>query len=352
MRAETVLQGALIGCGFFADIHLHAWKRLEGQGRARIAAACDRDEGRLERAKNLFGIERTYTDAAQMFAAETLDFVDIATTAGSHRALVELAAFHRVPVICQKPLAPTYPDAKVIVETCEQAGLPLMVHENFRWQTPIRAVRQVIDSGRVGKPFWGRISFRSGRDVFSAQPYLATGERFILEDLGVHALDIARFLLGDAERLCATVQSVNPNIRGEDVATVLLRHEGGAACVMDCSYATKLEEDLFPQTLVEIDGTQGTIRLGKDFRLTVTTPEGTEHSQVAPNPMPWTESPWHLVAESVLRIQEHWVDCLTSGRAPDTSGRDNLKTYALVEGAYRSAASGDALDPRALAGSA
>lgn len=347
-----MLQGALIGCGFFADNHFHAWKVLEGEGRARIVAACDRDEARLERAGELFGVERLHKDAAEMFAAERLDFVDIATTAPSHRALVELAASRGVPVICQKPLAPTFADAKAIVAACEKAGVPLMVHENFRWQTPIRAVRAVIDSGRIGKPFWGRISFRSGRDVFSAQPYLATGERFILEDLGVHALDIARFLLGDVERLCAAVQRINPNIRGEDVATVLLRHESGAASVMDCSYATWLEQDLFPQTLVEIDGALGTIRLGKDFSLTVATPAGTEHAHVPPSPMSWTEEPWHLVAESVLRIQEHWVDCLTSGRPPETAGRDNLKTYALVEGAYRSAASGDALDPRALMGGA
>jgi predicted dehydrogenase len=48
-----------------------------------------------------------------------------------------------------------------------------MVHENFRWQTPIQAVKKVLESGAIGQPFWGRFSFRSGYDVFSGQPYLA-----------------------------------------------------------------------------------------------------------------------------------------------------------------------------------
>ena len=53
----------------------------------------------------------------------------------------------------------------------------------------------------IGDPFFGRVSFRSGYDVFSGQPYLAQGERFIIEDLGIHALDIARALFGDVMHL-------------------------------------------------------------------------------------------------------------------------------------------------------
>src|SRR5690606_28992196 len=98
-----MLNGALIGCGFFAVNHLHAWRDLETEGSARLVAICDRNEARLAEIAGQFGIERTYTDAAEMFAAESLDFVDIATTAPSHRALVELAARNRVPAICQKP---------------------------------------------------------------------------------------------------------------------------------------------------------------------------------------------------------------------------------------------------------
>lgn len=127
-----------------------------------------------------------------------------------------------------------------MVEACAQAGVPLMVHENFRWQTPIQAVKTALQSGVIGEPFWGRFSFRSGYDVFSGQPYLAEGERFIIEDLGIHTLDIARFILGDVSSLTARTKRVNPKIKGEDVATILLDHENGATSIVDVSYASSL----------------------------------------------------------------------------------------------------------------
>src|SRR3546814_16577748 len=70
----------------------------------------------------------------------------------------------------------------------------MMVNENVRWQAPIRALKAVIDEGRIGTPFIARFAFRSGFDVYAAQPYLAEGDRFIIEDLGIHILDVARFV--------------------------------------------------------------------------------------------------------------------------------------------------------------
>jgi D-apiose dehydrogenase len=335
------LRGALIGCGFFAANHLHAWRDIPG---ATIVAICDRDPARLADYGDKFGIRSRYTDAADLFAREKLDFVDIATTAGTHRVLVELAARHKTPAICQKPFALSMEDARAMVRACEAAGIPLMVHENFRWQTPIQAVADVIASGRIGRPFFARVSFRSAYDVFSSQPYLAEGERFIIEDLGIHILDIARFLLGDASRITARTQRVNQAIRGEDVATMLLDHTNGATSVVDCSYATRLAAEPFPETLVEVDASEGTIRLDQGYQMVVTSPRGVETRSVAPTLLPWATRPWHNIQESVFTIQSHWIECLRQRQEPATSGRDNLKTFALVKAAYRSAATGQPID--------
>jgi D-apiose dehydrogenase len=331
----ALLKGALIGCGFFSRNHLHAWQQLAG---VQIVALCDNNEQRLAETAREFGIARTYRDAGELFAAERLDFVDIATTALSHRALVERAADARVPCICQKPFAPTLADAQAMVDACARAAVPLMVHENFRWQTPVQAVRRAIDDGAIGTPFWGRFSFRSAFDVYRAQPYLAEGERFIIEDLGIHILDIARFLLGDATTVSASTQRVNPTIVGEDVATILLRHAGGAASVVDCSYASPRAEELFPQTLIEIDGSEGSLRLDAGYRLTVHhVRDGTRSVSCEPPLHAWAQRPWFNIQDSVLNIQAHWLECLRDGREPQTSGRDNLRTLALVEAAYASA---------------
>jgi D-apiose dehydrogenase len=339
------LRGALIGCGFFAINQLHGWRGVEG---ASIAALCDSDPARLALAGEQFGVANRYADAEEMLAREKPDFVDIATTVASHRPLVELAARHGIAVICQKPFALSMADARAMVAACERAGAPLMVHENFRWQAPIRAVRAEIDQGAIGKPFWGRASFRSAFDVFSGQPYLAEGERFIIEDLGIHILDSARFLFGDVGRLTARTARVNPAIRGEDVATMLLDHDNGMSSIVDCSYATRLAVEPFPETLIEVDGAEGSIRLRQGYEMVVTGRDSVRRLDVSPRLLPWASTPWHNIQESVQTIQQHWIDCLRGGREPATSGRDNLKTLALVEAAYQGAASGQTIDLRTI----
>lgn len=327
------MKGALIGCGFFAQNHLQAWRDIPG---VEIVALCDSDESRLQSTAQSFGVTRVHTDAAEMLAMGGFDFVDIATTVGSHRLLVELAAQAGVHIICQKPFAENMKDAHAMVAAVKAAGKTLMVHENFRWQSPIQAALKVVRSGRIGDPFFCRVSFRSGYDVFSGQPYLAEGERFIIEDLGIHILDIARAFVGDVSQIAATTRRINPDIKGEDVATMLLKHHSGATSVVDCSYATRRMPETFPQSLLEIDGLDGTLRLDAGYRMTVQT-DSEECIDVQPELLPWAEKPWHNIQESVQSIQQHFVDCIAAGCEPETSGFDNLKTLALVEAAYLSA---------------
>jgi D-apiose dehydrogenase len=328
------LHGALIGCGFFAVNHLHGWRDIDG---VEIVAICDKSPERLKIVGEQFGINARYRDAADMLDAEKLDFVDIATTAPTHRILAEFAASRGVAVICQKPFAPTLEDAKAIVAACKHANVPLMVHENFRWQSPIQKVKEILSCGEIGDVFWGRVSFRSAYDVFSGQPYLAEGARFIVEDLGIHALDVARFLFGNVSNVSARIKRVNPMIKGEDVATILLDHGGGVTSIVDCSYASVNEMELFPQTLLEIDGNLGTLRLEANYQLIVTAKGKTRRIDVSPPILPWASKPWHNIQESVALIEQHWVNCLRNKTEPQTSGRDNLKTFALVEAVYRSA---------------
>ena len=135
----------------------------------------------------------------------------------------------------------------------------------------------------------------------------STGKRFIIEDLGIHILDIARFLLGDVSSLTARTARINPAIAGEDVATMLMDHKSGATSVVDCSYATRLAVEPFPETLIDIDGSDGTLRLAQGYLLTVTGKRGTTVSDISPPLLPWASRPWHNIQESVLAIQRHWV---------------------------------------------
>ena len=330
-----MLKGGVIGCGFFAANHLAAWELLDG---VEITAVCDKDT-----AKAKWNGAKSYTDAAQMLASEHLDFVDVITTAETHRPLVELAATHKVPVICQKPFAPDAADARAMVDACATAGVPLMVHENFRWQSPLMAVKDVLESGEIGEPSYARIQFRHAYDIYANQPYLKTEKRLAIMDLGIHVLDLARYYLGEATRLHCRTQRVNPEVAGEDVVTIVLDHAGGAVSLVDFSFATRLSPDPFPETLVRIEGTKGTVELQRGYKLKVSGTGWSREETVEPDLPSFGAKPWHNIQESVVNIQRHWIDCLKTGRAPATSGADNLRTLDLVFKAYESAASGRAL---------
>jgi predicted dehydrogenase len=323
--------GVLIGCGYFAQNHLHAWQMIED---ATIVAVCDIDKERAEAYAKQFGIDNVYTSVHDMLEAESLDFVDIATQAHTHLELVRTVAAHNINIICQKPLAPSLEDARALVAASQ--NVTLMVHENFRWQRPMIMLKQAVS--QLGDLFFGRIHFRSGHDVYANQPYLATDARFIIYDLGVHLFDLARFFFGDAQTLTCHTQRVNPNIAAEDVATALLTMQSGAHVVVDMSYASKLEQELFPQTLIHLEGTLGSATLDANYQLTVVTPVGTHCVDASPQAFDWTPEPVTAIPESVYNIQKHYIHCLSAGTRPDTSGEDNLKTLELTFGAYYSAA--------------
>jgi predicted dehydrogenase len=339
------LKGAVIGCGFFAQNHLHSWADLDD---VEIVAVCDVDEAKAKLAAEKFGIARVYTSAEAMLATEALDFVDIPTTMETHEALTTLAFAHGVPVILQKPFAPDLDGCKRMVAAAAAANVPLMIHEDFRFQNLFRTVREILDSGELGRLTFGRLSWRTGIDVYSNQPYLVHVKRFMIMDVGIHLLDLARFLFGEANGVFCRTQQIKEGIAGEDAATILLSHEQGATSILDFSYATKRDPDPFPQTLGEIEGTEGTLIIGADRVLTVHGKDGTRRIAVPHDDRSWTSEPWTQIQDSVVHTQRHFIDSLRRGAEPNTSGRDSLATYALLEAAYLSAARGTLIHPDRL----
>jgi len=221
-----------------------------------------------------------------------------------------------------------------------------MVHENFRWQRPMRVLRERIDAGAIGRPYYGRISFRTATDIYTNQPYLRQDERLILADMGVHLLDLARFFFGEPAGVSCQALRVDPTVRGEDTAIVLVGFEN-AACLVEASYAGNGGLEVFPQTLIHIDGTKGSLDLGPGYRLTHTRADGTvlESGEIPIAAYAWSSPGFEAIQESVVAIQRHWAGCLTAGTTPETNGDDNLRTLELVEGAYIAAATHSVFRP-------
>ncbi len=333
----------LIGCGFYAQNHLHAWTDLKAEG-ADLVAVCDMDSQKAQAAAKKFGA-KAYSDAKAMLAAEQIDLVDITTQMSSHKALAALAAEKGIGAIVQKPFAPSWSDCIDIVETAHRHGSWLAVHENFRFATGMRRVKAVIESGAIGQPNWARLGFRTAYDVFKGQPYLAEEKRLVILDVGIHVLDLARYFLGEVKHLSCETQKRLPHVKGEDTATIMMKHDSGAVSIVESTYSSRKIPDAFPETLLEIEGTEGSIVVGRGDKMQVTTQGIFFEEDIGSPLLSWTSRPWHNSQEAVLHTNRHMLQRFRAGKAADTSGEDNLKTYALVEAAYEAAASGQSVKP-------
>ena len=334
------LRFAILGTGFWARYQLAAWREVHG---ARCIALYNRTPEKAHALAKEFGISTVYDSAEKLLEEEKPDFIDIITDASTHSRFVHLAAARRIPVICQKPMAPSIEEAEQMVSVCAGAGVPFSIHENWRWQAPIRALKQVLGSGGIGPIFRARIDYCNSFPVFDNQPFLRTLEHFIIADMGSHILDVARFLFGEATRVYCETHRVHRDIQGEDAASVMMQMRSGATVTCNLSYASILEQDRFPEAFMLIEGENGSVELAPDYWLRVTTKLGTQSRRCPPPFYAWADPRYALVHSSIVACHTDLLNALRNNTAPETSADDNLKTLRLVDSAYQSAAKGQAV---------
>lgn len=314
------------GAGFWARHQLAAWG--EFADRATCVAVADPE---LTKAQALHA---TVFASAEESLALKPDFVDVVASVGAHAALVRLAADHGVPVICQKPLARNLFEAEALLTYCAERQVPFLVHENYRWQAPFRALLTCVEDGEIGMPFRARLRATTGYDVFANQPSLREEERFVLADVGSHVLDMARRLLGEVEDLHATAATFRAGTRGEEIATVLMRHRSGATSVSEMGFGGTQEDDPRFETLVLLEGPLGTTELRKGYELRVTTQDGTRVTRHAPAPYAWLHPDYPLSMSAMPACLDDLLTHLEGGKTAETTAADNLETVRLVERAY------------------
>ena len=332
------LRFAMFGAHFWARFQLAAWCEFQG---VKCVALYNRTVSKAEKLAREFGVPAVYGDAEELLQKEELDFVDICTDVFSHSRFVEMVAKRRLPLICQKPMGPSLAVAERMVQTCREAGVPFYIHENWRWQTPIRQLKQVLNEGAIGTPFRARLTMVSGFPVFINEPALKDWEEFVLWDMGTHTLDAARFLFGEADRLYCQVHQVHGDIKGEDIATVMMHMGGKTTVISELGYAENyLERERFPETFIFVEGDKGSAELCPDYWIRVTTKNGT-HAKRYPPPNYWWADPNYLVVHSsIVPCIGNLLEALRGEGPAETTGEDNLKTIILTSAAYDSARSG------------
>ena len=332
------LRFAIFGAGSWSRMQLAAWREIGG---TECVAIYNRTRERAEAFASDLGVPAVYDDPEKLLREVNPDFVDNITEVGGHKPLSLLCAKHRIPCICQKPMAASLQDARAMVAAFARAKTPFFVHENWRWQTPMRALFESLRAGIIGAPFRARLTMISGFDVWANQPALRELEQFIMTDLGVHLFDTARACFGEARSVyCQTHRTLLPAVKGENVATLLLSMgEARTSVVIELAYAkTPLEREVFPQTQVFVEGPLGSLELSADHWLRVTTKKGTHTRRHAPPRYAWADPRYAVAHASMVPCLQDLLGALRGKSPGETTGADNLKTIELTFAAYESAA--------------
>ena len=226
---------ALLGCGWVADMH------------ARAAATCGHTVAgvanhRLESAERFASehqIERATTDWRELVRAPDVDIVVVCTPNALHAEQSITALEAGKHVFCEKPMATTVADAEAMLAAAERHDRLLLVLHPWRHHSAVIALRNAILAGELGaivRTHGYGVHADWGPGGWFTDPALAGGGALV--DMGIHAIDTARFLLGEPEpqRVLASIRTAHGSYAVDDDGIVLIEWEGGARSVVESGW--------------------------------------------------------------------------------------------------------------------
>jgi predicted dehydrogenase len=226
---------ALLGCGWVADMHARAaascGQTVAGVANHRLPSA--------ERFAKEHGIERVTTDWRELVSAPDVDVVVVCTPNALHAEQSIAALEAGKHVLCEKPMATSVGDGEAMLAAAERADRLLLVLHPWRHHDAVIAVRNAIAAGELGKVVrthgYG-VHADWGPSGWFTDPALAGGGALV--DMGIHAIDTARFLLGEPAplRVLASIGTVHGDYGVDDDGTVLIEWEGGARSVVEAGW--------------------------------------------------------------------------------------------------------------------
>lgn len=158
-----------------------------------------------------------------------------------------------------------------MIALAKAAAVPLIVHENIRFQPWYRVINEQIAQGAIGTPQQATFRLRpgdgQGPDAYlERQPYFQKMPRFLIHETGVHWVDTFRFLFGDPHAVYADLRRVNQVIAGEDAGIVVFDHANGVRVTFDGNRCLDHAAENTRCTMGEglFEGTAGTLTLFGD----------------------------------------------------------------------------------------
>lgn len=335
----------ILGSGFIVnDCHLPSYRKA-GYNPAGIAS---RTRAAAAKVAEKHGIPKVCDNYDALLDDPTIEVLDIAVPPQGQLALIEAACQRGTVkgILAQKPLGVDYREAVRAVEACEKAGIVLAVNQNMRYDQSVRAGKTLIEDGRLGTPVFATIDMRGIPHLMPWQEELGW---VTLRIMSIHHIDCLRHWFGDPARIyCSTRPDPRTKFPHTDgICTYILEYDSGLRCVVIDDVWTGPAREGCPADLAirwRIEGTQG-LAMGDIgwVKNPYTTPSSIRYALAGDagfHKPRWTES-WF--PDAFAGTMGQLLAALSTGTEPAISGRDNLKTMALVEAAYLSAREGRAV---------
>ncbi len=326
----------LTGGGNITESHARAARAIAGVS---IAAIYGTNASNVENLCREYG-GRPFQDLEMFLAHPTMELVVIGSPSGLHAKEGIAAARHGLHVLTEKPIDITTERADALIDAAKVSGVKLGVIFQDRVKPDIRRLKDMIDSGALGKILFvdARVKWYRPPEYYGKSKWrgtLALDGGGALMNQGVHTVDLLLWLLGDVTRVQARVVTAFHTIESEDTATALLEFANGTLGTL---YATTAAYPGYPRR-VEITGTQGTAILEHDrivaLDLRTAVPDAgqtaTKDTNLSASSAAVTDVRGHqAVLEDFLYAIEHHT-------APICDGAQGRRSVALIEAIYRAA---------------
>ena len=309
----------------------------------KLAAYVDPNSEALRKAQESFGDRPGFASLETALAeVQGVDALVLATPPEGREDQIRLACKHKLPLLVEKPLALDLEDAKKYVAMAEAAGIPLMVGLNFRYLGVTQALVNLFKGGTVGQPAFARFTYERWRDgsLTRLNKYPLTMAHPMLWEQSIHHFDLMRFVYGK-EPLSVYCTTWNPpwSMYEDDTnVAAIFTFEDNLVVNYQGTWQSAWQEPHFEW---RTDCTKGIVKQGDQFgKLSYAQ---IQDESLTPVKLPPHEH-WITDTEGVLQA---FTNTLLKNAPLECSGRDHLKSLAMVDACIRSSAEARAvsLDP-------
>lgn len=207
---KDAINVGLIGYKFMGKAHSNAFRKIgmffDPSAKVSMKAICGREESWVREAAAKYGWESYETSWEKLIAREDIDMVDITAPSNAHKEIAIMAAAAGKHVFCEKPLALDLKDAREMLAAVEKYGVRHQIGFNYRFAPAVLMAKKLIDSGKLGQIYHFRGLYLQDWIIDPEFPLVWRLDKKVagsgsLGDLGAHVIDLARFLVGDFDRV-------------------------------------------------------------------------------------------------------------------------------------------------------